>query len=66
MVSLAEVDYIESGLRHCVRLDGRGCADFRPVEIEVGVIAQANGSSRCHLGATDVIVGVKVRMLPMA
>lgn len=60
MVSLPEIDFIEAGLKHGVRLDGRGSADFRPIEIEVGVIAQANGSSRCHLGGTDVIVGVKV------
>ncbi|KAG2489638.1 hypothetical protein HYH03_011917 [Edaphochlamys debaryana] len=35
---------------------------MRPVELELGVIAQAAGSARLHMGATDVIVGVKVEV----
>lgn len=35
---------------------------MRPVELQLGVIAQAAGSARLHLGATDVIVGVKVSL----
>lgn len=40
--------------------------DMRPVELQLGVIAQAAGSARLHLGATDVIVGVKVEVGPPA
>ncbi|KAG2442459.1 hypothetical protein HXX76_002545 [Chlamydomonas incerta] len=35
---------------------------MRPIELELGVIAQAAGSARLHIGATDVIVGVKVEV----
>ena len=43
------------------RNDGRDCSDFRPIELELGVVPQASGSARLHLGNTDVVVGVKVR-----
>ncbi|KXZ56980.1 hypothetical protein GPECTOR_1g885 [Gonium pectorale] len=33
---------------------------MRPLELDLGVIAQAAGSARLHVGATDVIVGVEV------
>mmetsp|Transcript_24732 Transcript_24732/g.53946 ORF Transcript_24732/g.53946 Transcript_24732/m.53946 type:complete len:286 (+) Transcript_24732:43-900(+) len=44
------------------RLDGRSRTDYRPVELELGLIAQASGSARLHLGATDVLVGVKAEV----
>ena len=58
--SAAEVEYCTLSLQHGLRLDGRAWNDFRPIELEVGVVAQASGSARLHLGDTDVIVGVKV------
>lgn len=42
------------------RLDGRGLLDYRPIRIEVGVIAKASGSARAVIGNTEVIAGVKV------
>jgi exosome complex RNA-binding protein Rrp42 (RNase PH superfamily) len=59
-VSDAERLYIAQGVAQDLRNDGRGCRDLRPLELELGVIAAANGSSRLHVGATDVIAGVKV------
>jgi ribonuclease PH len=57
----AELAYTAEGIAQDERADGRACADFRPMEFELGIIAQAHGSARLHLGATDVIVAVKVR-----
>ncbi|KAG1674611.1 hypothetical protein FOA52_001860 [Chlamydomonas sp. UWO 241] len=58
--SVAEQDFCSESIQQGVRLDGRGVADFRPVEVQLGLIAQANGSARLHVGGTDVLVGVKV------
>lgn len=66
-VSESEVKFIEGGVSSNVRADGRGRLDFRPIEIETGVIPQANGSARLRLGlapreTTDVLVGVKAEI----
>lgn len=61
MASAGEVAYCQASIENNVRLDGRQCLHVRPVELELAVIAQAAGSARVHLGATDVLVGVKVR-----
>ena len=53
--------YITEGIRQDVRGDGRSCSDYRPLKLELGVLPQASGSARCQLGATDVLVGVKVK-----
>jgi exosome complex component RRP42 len=60
LISDAEIAYIAGGIIDGVRSDGRGCYDFRPVEVELDVVAQASGSARVHLGTTDVLVGVRV------
>ena len=60
MISDAERQYVVHSVERGLRLDGRSCLDYRPVELELGLVAQANGSARLHLGATDVLVGVKV------
>jgi exosome complex component RRP42 len=60
-ISDAERAYIAQGVAQGLRNDGRGCRDMRPLELELGVIAQANGSARLRAGGTDVIVAVKVR-----
>jgi len=43
-----------------MREDGRGVFDYRPIEIEVNPIPRANGSARVKIGATEVLVGVKM------
>lgn len=61
-LSSAEAAYIAAGVAQGLRSDGRGCLDVRPIEIQPGVLLRASGSARLRLGATDVLVGVKVRM----
>ena len=61
-MSISEIEYCKASVQQGIRLDGRDLQDFRPIEIELGLIAQANGSSRLHLGSTDVLVGVKVEV----
>ncbi|GAB4822267.1 hypothetical protein N2152v2_009313 [Parachlorella kessleri] len=58
----AEVEYITQGVEADMRNDGRKKEDFRAIELQLGVIAQASGSARLRLGNTDVIVGVKVEI----
>ena len=59
-LSDAESHYLTQSIQLGLRLDGRGLRDVRPMELELGLIAQASGSARLHMGATDVLVGVKV------
>jgi len=42
------------------RLDGRGLTDYRPIQIERGIIEKAEGSARVRLGKTEVMVGIKI------
>jgi exosome complex component RRP42 len=42
------------------RLDGRDLDEMRPLEIELGIIGKADGSSRVRLGNSEVVAGVKV------
>jgi exosome complex component RRP42 len=42
------------------RSDGRAPTEYRPIQIEPGVIERAEGSARILLGNTEVIVGVKI------
>ena len=42
------------------RLDGRGLTDYRPIQIETGIIEKAEGSARVRLGKTEVMVGIKI------
>lgn len=61
LISAGEVQWISSGIAFNCRNDGRGREDYRQLEVQLGVLAQATGSARVRLGETDVIVGVKVR-----
>ncbi len=42
------------------RIDGRKFDEFRKIEIETGIIKNAEGSARVKLGDTEIIVGVKL------
>lgn len=61
--SFGERVWIVQGVEQDLRTDGRGRLGYRPLGVEANIIAQADGSARLHLGATDVIVGVKVCLL---
>lgn len=54
-------DYIRDLLSKGERIDGRAFDEFRPIEIEVGVVpAKAEGSALVRMGNTSVVAGVKV------
>jgi exosome complex component RRP42 len=42
------------------RIDGRGPEEYRPISIEKNIVDSAEGSARVKLGATDVLVGIKL------
>lgn len=60
MISPGEKSFIIDGFLQNLRSDGRGCEDFRPIALDVGVILTANGSAMCRIGGTVVIAAVKV------
>lgn len=60
--SPSEQKYLEAGIEHNLRADGRSRVDFRSITLETGVIDQTNGSARLRLANTDVLVGVKVEI----
>lgn len=53
-------EHISSALAKGVRLDGRKLDEFRPIEIEVDVVKNAEGSAKITCGETVMIVGVKL------
>eukprot|EP00879_Flechtneria_rotunda_P014709 GHRR01015370.1.p1 GENE.GHRR01015370.1~~GHRR01015370.1.p1 ORF type:complete len:284 (+),score=64.02 GHRR01015370.1:281-1132(+) len=61
-ISVGEKVYLVQGTEQDFRIDGRSRKQYRPLEFEPNIIAQADGSARLHLGATDVLVGVKVEL----
>ena len=63
MVSKAERHFIAQGLAFGIRADGRARSDYRLVQLEQSAVPQANGSARCLLGATEVLVVVKASSL---
>lgn len=60
MLAGSDRAFVLDGCVAGLRGDGRGCLDWRPVSIETSVVASASGSARIRIGATDVIVGIKV------
>ncbi|XP_049633408.1 LOW QUALITY PROTEIN: exosome complex component RRP42 [Suncus etruscus] len=63
-VSLSEPEkvYIVHGVQEDLRVDGRGCEDYRCIEVETDVVSNTSGSARVKLGHTDILVGVKAEM----
>ncbi|ORX60494.1 hypothetical protein DM01DRAFT_1300281 [Hesseltinella vesiculosa] len=62
VISPAEKAYIQDGVAHDCRADGRSRLEYRHLVLESGLLSQAGGSARCRLGETDVLVGVKVEI----
>ena len=50
------------GLQEDQRTDGRRRRDYRPMEVETGLVTHAAGSARLRLANTDVLVGVKAEV----
>lgn len=52
------LEYYKEGLRP----DGRKLDEYRKIEVETGVIANAEGSARVKIGDTEILVGVKMEV----
>lgn len=53
-------EHLVAALEKGVRLDGRKMDEFRPIHIETGISATAEGSARVRCGNTEVLAGVKM------
>jgi exosome complex component RRP42 len=53
-------EYITSLIEKDFRMDNRKLEEYRKVEIETNVTKNAEGSARCKIGDTEIIVGVKM------
>jgi len=62
IISEGEKSFILHGIQQDVRCDGRSNLDYRPIELETGVVTHASGSARLRLANTDVLVGVKAEV----
>ncbi|KAG0729969.1 Exosome complex component RRP43 [Chionoecetes opilio] len=54
--------YYRTFLEHRKRPDGRGLANFRPINIKVGTVTTAEGSATVRLGHTTVMCGIKAEI----
>ncbi|KAH8327030.1 hypothetical protein KR074_000916 [Drosophila pseudoananassae] len=61
-LSEAEKTFILHGVEEDFRCDGRSRRDYRPMELETGVVSNASGSARLRLANTDILVGVKTEI----
>ena len=55
-------EHILKLLEKGMRLDGRKLTEFRPVTIEYGISAGAEGSARVKIGDTELLAGVKMEV----
>lgn len=62
VIGRGERSYVAKGLTHAIRADGRRCQQYRLVQLELNSIPQANGSARCLLGSSEVLVVVKAEL----
>lgn len=60
LISRSEAEHISQGLEKGIRNDGRLPLQYRPINLEIGVLQQSSGSAKCQLGFTEVLVSVKV------
>ena len=57
-----KAETLVSLVRKGVRLSGRSLTDYRDINIEVNCIPNAEGSAHVWLGATQVLVGIKLEV----
>ncbi|SNX81785.1 related to exosome complex exonuclease [Melanopsichium pennsylvanicum] len=64
LLSRSQGDFLLRGLTSDPpqRSDGRHLLGFRSLDIDTGVAAQANGSSRITLGGTEIFCGIKAEV----
>ena len=53
-------DYLSKLAEKGKRADGRKLNEFRDISIETNIISKAEGSARCKIGNTQVVVGIKM------
>ena len=53
-------EYLISLLKEGKRIDERGLEDYRKITIDYNISKNAEGSARCKIGDTEVLVGVKM------
>jgi exosome complex component RRP42 len=49
-------------LQEDFRCDGRSRRDYRPMELETGIVSHTSGSARLRLANSDILVGVKTEI----
>ncbi len=57
-----KAETLVSLVRKGVRLSGRSLTDYREINIEINCIPNAEGSAHVWLGATQVLVGIKLEV----
>lgn len=62
MASTSEQTFLQAAFSEHCRPDGRTREQYRTINVATGFLAQCNGSARVQIGATDVVVGVKVEI----
>lgn len=64
LVSLSEAErvFVIHGIQDNHRNDGRTREQYRPLEVETGVVPLSAGSARLRLASTDVLVSVKAEL----
>ncbi|KAK3610036.1 hypothetical protein CHS0354_032393 [Potamilus streckersoni] len=62
LLSDAEKTFIIHGIQDNLRDDGRGCEDYRHMEIETDVVSSTSGSAKVRLANTEILVGVKAEL----
>lgn len=59
LLSEAEKVFILHGVQENLRNDGRTRRDYRPMELETGLVSNANGSARVRLANSDILASIK-------
>ncbi len=59
-ISCVKRDYLYRLAKEGKRPDGRAFDEYRPIEIERGIINMAEGSAKVKIGNTTVIAGIKM------
>ena len=62
LLSEAEKIFVIHGIQEDQRTDGRRRHDYRPMEVETGLVTHAAGSARLRLANTDILVAVKAEI----
>jgi exosome complex component RRP42 len=59
-MSNEQKNYVLKSLKDGIRADGRQLLEYRKIEVESHISANAEGSARVKIGDTEVLVGVKL------